>query len=71
MNQKLEYLINVLFLTKADGKVLPEEILFCQDIAIKLGFKKAVVDTLLTIINGTTIERINFADLKRRIESYL
>ena len=70
VNQKLEYLINVLFLTKADGKVLPEEILFCQDIAIRLGFKKVVIDTLLTITNDTTIEQINITDLKKKIENY-
>ena len=70
VNQKLEYLINVLFLTKADGKILTNEVIFCQDVAIKLGFKKAVVDTLLTITNDTTIEQINFTDLKKQIENY-
>ena len=70
VDQKLEYLVNILYLTKADGKILTNEVLFCQDVAIKLGFKIAVVDTLLTIINDTTIERINFTDLKRRVESY-
>lgn len=45
--QKFEYLWACFSLMLADQKVFESELLFCKSIAIKLGFKKNVVDYLV------------------------
>lgn len=44
MEQKFEYLMSCIDLVFADHNIFESEILFCKNIAIKLGFKKGVVD---------------------------
>jgi hypothetical protein len=45
--QKLHYLYTCLDLIYVDNKVFESELMFCKSIAIKLGFKKNVVDFLV------------------------
>jgi uncharacterized tellurite resistance protein B-like protein len=45
-NQKFEYMYSVIDLMLIDKKIFESEINFCRDIAIKLGFKKNVVEFL-------------------------
>ncbi len=45
-DQRFDYLYNLIDLMLADKKIFENELLFCKDIAIKLGFKKDVVDFL-------------------------
>lgn len=45
--QKLNYLYTCLDLIYVDNKVFESELIFCKSIAIKLGFKKNVVDFLV------------------------
>jgi uncharacterized tellurite resistance protein B-like protein len=56
--RKLEYLLTCINLMFADQKVFESEVLFCKSIAIKLGFKKNVVDYLNEHINKSTREEI-------------
>jgi uncharacterized tellurite resistance protein B-like protein len=42
--QKFEYLNSCIELVFADHNVFESEIIFCKNIAIKLGFKKSVID---------------------------
>jgi uncharacterized tellurite resistance protein B-like protein len=42
--QKFDYLISCIDLVFADHNVFESEIIFCKSIAIKLGFKKAIID---------------------------
>ena len=42
--QKFEYLISCIDLVFADHNVFESEIIFCKNIAIKLGFKKGIID---------------------------
>lgn len=44
--QKFGYLIDCIELMFVDQKVFESEVIFCKSIAIKLGFKKTVVDYL-------------------------
>ena len=46
-NQKLDYLISCIELVFVDQKVFESEVIFTKNIAIKLGFKKTVVDFLV------------------------
>lgn len=43
-DQKFEYLLSCIDLVFADHNVFESEIIFCKNIAIKLGFKKAIID---------------------------
>ena len=43
-DQKFDYLISCIELVFVDQNVFESEIIFCKNIAIKLGFKKGVID---------------------------
>jgi uncharacterized tellurite resistance protein B-like protein len=43
-DQKFEYLVASMNLIHADHKLFESELIFCKSIAIKLGFKKNVID---------------------------
>ncbi len=45
-DQKFDYLLTCIRLMFADGRVLDSEIRYCFHIAIKLGFRKSIVDFL-------------------------
>lgn len=44
LDQKFEYLISSIELVFVDHNVFESEVIFCRNIAIKLGFKKAIID---------------------------
>jgi hypothetical protein len=46
LDQKFDYLMSAVELVFADHNVFESEIIFCKNIAIKLGFKKGVIDFL-------------------------
>jgi len=54
-DQKFENLYHLIQLMKSDGQVFKSEIHFCEQIAEKLGYKKAVVGELSTRICGRTV----------------
>lgn len=45
-DERFEHLYNLIQMMKMDGQVFKSEILFCETIAEKLGYKKAVVAEL-------------------------
>ena len=56
--QKLDYLISSIQLIFADQKVFESEIIFTKNIAIKLGFKKTVVEYLVGNFEKTGVEEL-------------
>lgn len=46
-DQKFEYMMSTIDLVFADQNVFESELIFCKNIAIKLGFKKSVVDYVI------------------------
>ena len=46
-DQKLNYLLACIQLIFADHKIFESELIFCKGIAIKLGFKKTVIEYLV------------------------
>lgn len=46
-DQKFEYLYSCIELIFIDQNVFESEIIFCKNIAIKLGFKKGVIDVFI------------------------
>lgn len=65
VDQKFDYLMNCIDLMFADHKVFESELIFCKSIAIKLGFKKNVVDYLAERgqeESRETIKKVVFGD---------
>ena len=56
--QKIDYLISSIQLIFADQKVFESEIIFTKNIAIKLGFKKTVVEYLVGNFEKTGVEEL-------------
>jgi len=61
--QKFAYLIDCIELMFVDQKVFESEVIFCKSIAIKLGFKKTVVDYLSRNFSLATREELKKAVL--------
>ena len=57
--KKEEYLIDMFHLIMADGIAEPLEIIFCQNIAVKLGYHKDIVQEALK--NWNSLSELNFA----------
>lgn len=66
-DQKLDYLISSIELVLADQKVFDSEITFCRNIAIKLGFKKGIVEYFLKNLKLKAPEELR----KTALEEYL
>ena len=45
-SEKFEYLYNVVQLMKIDKEVFLSEVKYCEEVAVKLGFKKSVIAEL-------------------------
>ncbi len=70
-DQKFEYLYNVVQLMKIDGQVFKSEIVFCEDIAEKLGYKKGVVGELSSRIFSDPSITADRDLLKKKALKYL
>jgi hypothetical protein len=53
-DQKFDYLMSCIELIFIDQNVFESEVIFCKNIAIKLGFKKAVIDYFIDNFNQKT-----------------
>ena len=70
-DQRFEYLYNIIQLMKIDGKVYKSEIVFCQDIAERLGYKKKAVAELSKSIYSDPSITSDREQLKERIRKYI
>ena len=70
-DQKFEYLYNVVQLMKIDGQVFKSEIVFCEEVATKLGYKKGVVAELSSKIFSDPSITADRDMLKKRALKYL
>ncbi|MBK8292203.1 MAG: TerB family tellurite resistance protein [Flammeovirgaceae bacterium] len=64
-DQKFDYLMDCIELIFVDQKVFESEVIFTKSIAIKLGFKKNVVDFLienLTKKSGSELKTVAFTE---------
>jgi len=69
-NQKFEYLYNAICLMKVDRDISPSEVLFCQDIAIRMGFRKDVVNVLAEQFEEKDRDPVRVANLKSLAYAY-
>lgn len=58
IDQKFEYLHTAIDLVFADQNLFESEILFCKSIAIKLGFKKGIIDYFVENYSSKTKEEL-------------
>lgn len=63
-DQKFEYLMSTIDLVFADQNVFESEIIFSKNIAIKLGFKKGVIDYVMENYEKKTREEFKSVLLK-------
>ena len=49
-NERVDYLVNLVQLMKIDGHTYNSELSYCQEIAIRLGYKKEVIMELYKLI---------------------
>lgn len=70
-DQKFEHLYHIVQLMKVDGQVFKSEIVFCEDIASRLGYKKGVIAELSTKIFSDPSITSDRDRLKQRAQKYL
>jgi uncharacterized tellurite resistance protein B-like protein len=61
LDQKFEYLMSSIELVFADHNVFESEVIFCKNIAIKLGFKKGIIDFFIENYGKRTPEEFRQA----------
>jgi len=61
LDQKFEYLMSSIELVFADQNVFESEIIFCKNIAIKLGFKKGIIDYFIQHYGSKTTQEFKEA----------
>jgi len=71
MDEKIELLYNAIHLAKVDKRILPNEIVYCQEIASKLGFKRSVIDAILPLVNNQPLDLVNYAAIRRKVAPFL
>lgn len=69
-DEKFEYLFNVVQLMKIDKEVFLSEVKYCEDVAVKLGFKKAVIAELSSKIYSNPAITSNKESLKKAVLKY-
>lgn len=63
-DQKFDYLLSSIQLVLADHNVFESEIIFCKSIAIKLGFKKGIIDYFVNNYGKKPVEELKQIALK-------
>lgn len=64
IEQKFEYLMSAIELIHIDQNVFESEVIFCKNIAIKLGFRKNVIDFIIDNYGKKNREDFKTAALK-------
>ncbi len=64
VEQKFDYLMSTIELIFADQNIFESELLFCKNIAIKLGFKKNIIDYFVEQYGKRSREELKQAALK-------
>lgn len=67
---KFEYLYNIVQLMKIDSQVFLSEIKFCENLAVKLGFKKKVISKLSKSIYSDPSITSDIESLKKSVKKF-
>jgi hypothetical protein len=63
-DQKFEYLLTSIELILVDQNVFESEIIFCKSLAIKLGFKKSIIDFFMENVHKKSKNELKAIALK-------
>jgi len=70
-DQKFEFLYNIIQLMKADGQVFKSEIVFCEDMAERLGYNRKVVAELSSKIYSDPTITADRSSLKEKAQKFV
>ncbi len=70
-DEKFEYLLNVVKLMKADGKIHQKEVSFCEKLAFRLGYKPGVISDLSAYIYRDPAINTNRSYLRSIVDQHL
>jgi len=70
-DEQFEYLLNVVQLMKIDGKVYNGELLFCAELASRLGYQPEVIMELYTHIYSSINTVVGKDELREKVKTYL
>ena len=70
-DQKFEHLYNLIQMMKTDGQVFRSEVIFCEQMAEKLGYKKSVVGEISQHVYSDPSITSDRGMLKKKAEKYL
>ncbi len=70
-DEKFEYLLNVVRLMKADGKIHQKEVSFCEKLAFRLGYKPGVISELSAYIYRDPDINTNRSYLRSIVDQHL
>lgn len=70
-DDKFEFLYSIIQLMKIDDEVYNEEVLFCQQIAAKLGYGLGAVMEMYPLVHKNLVIRSEKLALKKRIQKFL
>jgi hypothetical protein len=70
-NEKFQYIFSLVQLMKIDERMYKEEIVFCSDIAAKLGYDKQVMFELLLNVKAGEMSDHELEALKKITEKHL
>jgi len=71
LDEKIELMYNTLRLAKVDKRILPSEIIYCQEVASRLGFNRSVIDAMLPLVNKQPLELVNYTAIRRKVGPFL
>ena len=70
-DQKFDLLLSLVQLMKLDERMYREEIVFCGEVATRLGYKKQVMFDLLAYVKSAGMESKELEDLKTLTQKFL
>ncbi|MEO5603625.1 MAG: TerB family tellurite resistance protein [Cyclobacteriaceae bacterium] len=70
-DQKFDLILNLIQLMKLDERMYREEIVFCGEVASKLGYNKQVMFELLSHVKSAGMESMEVEKLKTIIQKFL
>ena len=70
-DQKFDYIFSLVQLMKIDERMYKEEIVFCSEVASKLGYDRQVMFELMLHVKSATMGKEEIESLRKLTEKYL
>ena len=70
-NEKFDYIFSLVQLMKIDERMYKEEIVFCSQIATRLGYSQQVIFDLMLNVKASGMSATEMESLKKMVEQHL